>query len=113
MGLIGGGLLGATGTAGPLLATYMHAIRLGRSSFIHMMSLTFQVFGVIQLVTLIILGAFTPERVEQAVWAIIPITVMTAIGIRIGRRLNQRAFEFVVLALLGFAAARLLLSAIG
>jgi uncharacterized membrane protein YfcA len=68
---------------------------------------------VIQLVTLIILGAFTPERVEQAVWAIIPITVMTAIGIRIGRRLNQRAFEFVVLALLGFAAARLLLSAIG
>jgi uncharacterized membrane protein YfcA len=113
MGLIGGGLLGATGTAGPLLATYMHAIRLGRSSFIHMMSLTFQVFGVIQLVTLIILGAFTPERFEQAVWAIIPITVMTAVGIRIGRRLNQRAFEFVVLALLGFAAARLLLSAIG
>ena len=113
MGLIGGGLLGATGTAGPLLATYMHAIRLGRSSFIHMMSLTFQVFGVIQLVTLIILGAFTPERFEQAVWAIIPITVMTAVGIRIGRRLNQRAFEFVVLALLGFAAVRLLLSAIG
>ncbi|MET0567266.1 MAG: sulfite exporter TauE/SafE family protein [Acidimicrobiia bacterium] len=113
MGLIGGGLLGATGTAGPLLATYMHSIRLGRSSFIHMMSLTFQVFGVIQLVTLIILGAFTPERFEQAVWAIIPITVMTAVGIRIGRRLNQRAFEFVVLALLGLAAVRLLLSATG
>ncbi len=113
MGLIGGGLLGATGTAGPLIATYLHAIRLGRSSFVHMMSLTFQVFGVIQLVTLIVLGAFTPERTEQALWAIVPITVMTAVGIRIGRRLDQRAFELVVLALLGFAAVRLVLSALG
>ncbi len=113
MGLVGGGLLGATGTAGPLIATYLHAVRLGRSSFVHMMSLTFQVFGLIQLVTLIVLGAFTPERTEQALWAIIPITVMTAVGIRIGRRLNQRAFELVVLALLGFAAGRLVLSALG
>ena len=113
MGLVGGGLLGATGTAGPLIATYMHAIRLGRPSFIHMMSLTFQIFGVIQLVTLVILGAFTPERTVQALWAIVPVTVMTAIGIRIGRRLNQRVLEFLVLALLGFAAVRLLLSALG
>jgi uncharacterized membrane protein YfcA len=113
MGLVGGGLLGATGTAGPLIATYLHSIRLGRSSFVHMMSLTFQVFGLIQLVTLVILGAFTPERTEQALWAIVPVTVMTAIGIRIGRRLNQRAFEFVVLALLAFASVRLVLSAFG
>ncbi|HEX6145306.1 MAG TPA: sulfite exporter TauE/SafE family protein [Acidimicrobiia bacterium] len=113
MGLIGGGLLGATGTAGPLIATYLHAVRLGRSSFVHMMSLTFQVFGLIQLVTLIVLGAFTPERTEQALWAIVPVTVMTAVGIRIGRRLNQKAFEFVVLALLAFASVRVVLSAFG
>lgn len=113
MGLVGGGLLGATGTAGPLIATYLHAVGLGRSSFVHMMSLTFQVFGLIQLVTLVVLGAFTPERTEQALWAIVPITVMTAVGIRIGRRLDQRAFELVVLALLGFAAVRLVLSALG
>ena len=78
-----------------------------------MMSATFQVFGVIQVATLVYLGSFTPERTAQALWAILPITLMTAIGIRIGRRLNQRAFEFVVLALLGFAAVRLLLSALG
>jgi uncharacterized membrane protein YfcA len=113
MGLVGGGLLGATGTAGPLIATYLHAIRLSRSSFVHMMAVTFQVFGLIQLVTLVVLGAFTPERTVQAIWAIVPITLMTAIGIRIGRRLNQRTFEFLVLALLGFAAARMLLSALG
>jgi uncharacterized membrane protein YfcA len=112
MGLVGGGLLGATGTAGPLIATYLHAVRLGRSSFVYMMSLTFQVFGLIQLVTLVVLGSFTEERTVQALWAIVPAMVMTSVGIRIGRRLDQKVFEMVVLALLGLAAVRLLLSAL-
>ena len=113
MGLVGGGLLGATGTAGPLIATYLHSVRMTRSSFIHMMSLTFSVFGLIQLLTLVVLGAFTPERTAQALWAIIPVAAMTFVGTRIGRLLDQRAFELVVLALLGFAAARLLWSVLG
>jgi len=113
MGLLGGGLLGATGTAGPLIMTYLHSVRMSRSSFIHMMSLTFTVFGLIQLVTLAILGAFTAERTTQAVWAILPVAVVTIVGIRIGRLINQKSFERVVLALLGFAAVRLLWSALG
>lgn len=113
MGIVGGGLLGATGTAGPLIATYIHSIRMSRPSYIHMMSLTFSVFGIIQLVTLVVLGAFTPERTTQALWAIVPVALMTLIGIRIGRLINQRTFELVVLALLGFAAIRLLWSALG
>jgi uncharacterized protein len=112
MGLISGGLLGATGTAGPLIATYLHSVRLGRSSFIYMMSLTFQVFGLIQVITLIFLDTFTSGRSIQAVFAIIPVAVMTAFGIRIGRRLNQRTFERIVLVLLGLAAVRLLMSAL-
>jgi uncharacterized membrane protein YfcA len=112
MGLLGGGLLGATGTAGPLIMTYLHSIRMNRASFIHMMSLTFTVFGLIQLVTLVVLGAFTPERTTQAVWAIIPVAAVTAFGIRIGRLINQKTFERVVLALLGVAAVRLLWSAL-
>jgi uncharacterized protein len=110
MGLVGGGLLGATGTAGPLIATFLHSLRMPRASLVHMMSLTFQIFGLIQLVTLVVLGSFTPERTEQALWAIVPVVIMTFIGIRLGRRLNQKAFEWVVLGLLGFAAVRLLLS---
>jgi uncharacterized membrane protein YfcA len=113
MGLVGGGLLGATGTAGPMIMTYLHSVRMSRPSFIHMMSLTFTVFGGIQLVTLVVLGAFTPERTAQALWAIIPVTVMTFVGIRIGRVIGQRTFEMVVLALLGFAALRLLWSVFG
>lgn len=112
MGLLGGGLLGATGTAGPLIMTYLHSVRMSRASFIHMMSLTFSVFGLIQLTTLVVLGAFTPERTTQAVWAILPVMAVTALGIRIGRLINQKTFERVVLVLLGFAAVRLLWSAL-
>jgi hypothetical protein len=113
MGLLGGALLGATGTAGPLIMTYLHSVRMSRASFIHMMSLTFSVFGLIQLTTLVVLGAFTPERTTQAVWAVLPVVAVTALGIRIGRLINQKTFERVVLVLLGFAAVRLLWSALG
>lgn len=112
MGLLGGGLLGATGTAGPLIMTYLHSVRMNRASFIHMMSLTFTVFGLVQIVTLVVLGAFTSERTTQALWAILPVAVVTAVGIRIGRLINQKTFERVVLVLLGFAAVRLLWSAL-
>lgn len=113
MGLLGGGLLGATGTAGPLIATFLHSIRLNRSSFIHMMSITFTVFGMVQLVTLVVLGAFTPERTTQALWAIVPVAAMTVLGIRIGRLIKQKTFERVVLILLAIAAIRLISSALG
>ena len=112
MGLVGGGLLGATGTAGPLIATYLHSLRMSRSALVYMMTITFQVFGLIQLATLVFLGAFTPERTTQALWAIVPVAIVTFLGIRLGRRLDQKAFEYVVLALLGFAAVRLVLSAL-
>jgi uncharacterized membrane protein YfcA len=112
MGLIGGGLAGATSTAGPLITTYLHSLRMSRSSLIYMLSLVFAVFGLVQLVTLIILGAFNEERTVQALLAIIPVVVMTPLGIRLGRRLEQRSFELLVLGLLGFAAVRLLLSVV-
>jgi uncharacterized membrane protein YfcA len=112
MGLLGGGLAGATSTAGPLITTYLHSLRMPRSSLIYMLSLIFAVFGLVQLVTLITLGAFTEQRTIQALLAILPVLVMTPIGIRLGRRLEQRAFELIVLGLLGFAAVRLLVSAV-
>ncbi len=112
VGLVGGTLTGATGTGGPLIATYLHSIRFSRSSFILALSLTFQIFGVIQIATLVWLDAFTAERTVQALWAIVPVVAMTPIGIMLGRRLSQRWFEFLVLGLLAFAAVRLVISAL-
>jgi uncharacterized membrane protein YfcA len=77
------------------------------------LTVPFLVFGSIQVVALFSLGAFTPDRTNQALWAILPVVVVIPIGTRIARRLNQRAFERIVMALLAFAAIRLLLSAFG
>jgi uncharacterized protein len=112
VGLVGGALLGATGTGGPLIATYLHSIRLSRSSFVLALSLTFQVLGAIQLAALLWLDAFTEERTVQALWAIIPVVAMTPLGIALGRRVSQRRFEMLVLALLAFAAVRLAITAL-
>jgi hypothetical protein len=112
VGLVGGVLLGATGTGGPLIATYLHSVFGSRAAFVLSMSLTFQVFGLIQIVTLVGLGAFTADRTVQALWAILPVVAMTPVGIWLGRRVRQPLFQKLVLALLAFAAVRLIITAL-
>lgn len=104
--------MGATGTGGPLIATYLHSVFGSRAAFVLSMSLTFQVFGLIQIVTLVGLGAFTADRTVQALWAILPVVAMTPVGIWLGRRVRQPLFQKLVLALLAFAAVRLILTAL-
>ena len=113
IGAFGGLVHGATGNSGPVFGTFLYSLGLARSSFVFALTVPFLVFGSIQVVALFSLGAFTPERTNQALWAIVPVVVVIPIGTRIARRLNQRAFERIVMALLAFAAIRLLLSAFG
>ena len=113
IGAVGGLVHGATGNSGPVFGTFLHSLGLARSSFVFALTVPFLVFGAIQVVTLFSLGAFTAERTTQALWAILPVLVVIPVGTRIARRLNQRAFERIVMALLAFAAVRLLLSVFG
>lgn len=113
VGAVGGLVHGATGNSGPVFGTFLHSLGLGRSSFVFALTVPFLVFGSIQVATLFGLGAFTPERTNQALWAILPVLVVIPVGTRIARRLNKRAFERIVMALLAFAAIRLLLSVFG
>jgi uncharacterized membrane protein YfcA len=113
IGVFGGLVHGATGNSAPVFGTFLHRLGLARSSFVFALTVLFLVFGSIQVATLLGLGAFTPERTSQALWAILPVLVVIPVGTRIARRLNQRAFERIVMALLAFAAIRLLLSVFG
>ena len=113
IGAFGGLVHGATGSSAPVFGTFLHSLRLARSSFVFALTSPFLIFGSIQVVTLFVLGAFTPERTTQALWAILPVLVAIPVGSRIARRLNQRAFERIVMALLAFVAIRLLLSVFG
>jgi uncharacterized membrane protein YfcA len=113
IGAIGGLVHGATGNSGPVFGTFLHSLGLARSSFVFALTAPFLIFGSIQVLTLFGLGAFTEDRTSQALWAILPVLIVIPLGTRIARRLNQRAFERIVMALLAFAAIRLLLSVFG
>ena len=107
-GLGGGVLLGSTGVAAPVIATYVHSLRMARSGFVLGVSAPFLVLGIVQIATLSALGGYDRERIVAAVAACIPVLIVTPIGMWIGRRISVVAFQYAVLAILGVAAARLL-----
>jgi uncharacterized membrane protein YfcA len=113
VGALGGLVHGATGNSGPVFGTFMHSLGLDRAAFVFAVTVPFLVFGAIQILTLATLGAFTPHRLAEAMWAILPVLVVIPIGTRIARRLNQRTFSRIVLGLLAVAALRLVFSAFG
>lgn len=108
VGLVTGGLQGATGISSPVLATYMHSMRLERARFIFAITVPFLVLGVVQIVAMGALGAYTGERTVAALLAVIPVVVALPLGLKIGARFSQRAFEMGVLVMLGITAIRLL-----
>lgn len=110
VGLAGGLMTGGTGTGGPLFATLLHALRLERGPFVLIMSLLFQILGLIQIGVLVSLGSFTDDRVQQGLLALIPLVLVTPLGVVLSRRLRQRYFELAVLALLAFSAVRLIMN---
>lgn len=109
VGLTGGILTGGTGSGGPLFATYLHSLRLERTVFVFTMSLIFQILGPIQMTVLASLGSYTEVRVQQALFALLPVFAVLPFGVLLSRRLPQKVFEYAVLALLAVSAVRLVM----
>lgn len=110
-GLVGGWLVGATGIAAPAIATYVHALGLGRSGFIFAVSVPFWTLGIVQIISYASLGAYDQERVISGLVAVIPLLVVLPIAERVRERLSRRAFHVAILVILTFSAVRLLSSA--
>lgn len=108
VGLVTGGLQGATGISSPVIATYMHSMRLERARFIFAITVPFLVLGVVQIAAMGALGAYTGERTVAGLLAVLPVLVALPLGLQIGARFSQRAFEIGVLVVLGATAIRLL-----
>ena len=108
-GLAGGILHGTTGIAAPIIGTYAHSLRLARSGFVAAITLPFVVLGVVQMISLLVLGGYDSERIVAALLVCVPVLIVTPYGMRLGRRLSLQAFQYAVLAVLGLAAVRLLI----
>jgi len=107
-GLGGGLLLGTTGVAAPVIGTYVHSLRLARSSFVLAVSVPFFVLGVVQISSLVFFDGYDQERLVAGLLACVPVLVVTPIGMWLGKSISVAAFRYAVLVVLGVAAIRLL-----
>jgi uncharacterized protein len=112
IGVAAGLLQGATGVSGPLLSTYLHALRLPKHVFVVSVSVLFGGFALVQAITLARLGLYSVDRLAQSFLALVPMMIAMPLGARVTDRLSQRAFERFVLAILVVTAAKLLYDAL-
>lgn len=113
VGLVAGGLQGATGISGPLLSTYVHGFGLPPQGYVFSLSVLFIVFSIMQVVTLFGIGLYTPARIGESLLALVPIALLLPVGTRVARRWSARTFKRVILVLLVVTAGKLLVDAIG
>lgn len=108
VGFFAGGFQGATGISGPLLTTYLLALRMRGSAFVYSLSLLFLVFSTVQTGTLVSMNVYTPELVWESLLVLVPIALFLPLGSHVGRRLSPRAFQVLVLVLLTFSSLKLI-----
>lgn len=107
VGLVAGGLQGATGISGPLLTTWLHGFGLPPRAYVFALSSLFFVFATVQVGTLFAVGLYTWSRVLESLLALLPILVALPLGSRAARRLSRRTFQRVVLVLLAASVVSL------
>lgn len=100
---------GATGVAGPVVASYLHGLRLDPVTFVYTASYLSQAFAVAQLASLLVLGLYTSGLVALAVVGLLPLWFSFEFGEALRPRLPTRAFDVVVLVLVAAAGGKAML----
>lgn len=107
IGFLGGVAQGATGIAGPLVATYVHAFRLQPGAYVFTIAAQFQLFAAVQVVTFLALGRYTGELVLGSALSLVPVVLFLPLGIRLARTLDVKRFHRIVLLVLVVMACKL------
>lgn len=110
--LVAGLIQGSTGASGPVLATYVHALKLPQPAFVFTVSVFFQIFMVTQAVTFTWLGMFTMDRLYDGLVACIPIAIFLPLAVYLSRFINARWFNVIIIVLLMVIEARLVFKAL-
>ena len=107
VGLVAGGLQGATGISGPLLTTWLHGFGMPPRTYVFALASLFFVFSSVQAVTLAGVGLYTPSRLLESLLALVPILLALPLGVRAARTLSAQTFQRVVLVLLAVSVVSL------
>ncbi|NKB21185.1 MAG: TSUP family transporter [Alphaproteobacteria bacterium] len=99
---------GSIGTAGPVLAPYVHSLNLKHPQFLFVVSVLFQIFAIAQLFAFTWFGLLNVERAYQSMLACIPIVIFLPLAVWLAKFISHKAFNVIVVALLIVIEARLL-----
>jgi uncharacterized membrane protein YfcA len=108
VGFVGGVLQGATGIAGPAVATYVHGFRLRPGAYVFAIAAQFQLFAAVSVVAFLRLGLYSQQRLLGSLLALVPVVVVLPLGVRLGQRLDRRRFDLAVLVVLILMGIKLL-----
>ena len=103
-----GTLQGATGICGPVVGTYLHALRLDQSAYVFSVTAIFQVFWFTQLLALAQFGMFTGVRLVEGLIALVPILVVMPLSVRLSRLISRRVFDAILITLIAVMGLRFL-----
>ncbi|HYM90399.1 MAG TPA: sulfite exporter TauE/SafE family protein [bacterium] len=107
-GVAAGLLGGSTGISSPLLASYLHLLRLEKREFVFWLTMMFFVVNICQVVVYARLGLYSGPVLAIALWACAPMAIGTLAGLALQDRLDPRVFERIVLAVVFAASLNLL-----
>ncbi len=112
VGFAGGLFQGAIGISGPIVASWIHGLRLSRPAFVYTISTMFGITTAIQLVSITVLGLWTVERFVLAIVGSVLVALVTPVMMRVGRKVSGVWFDHLILGLLALSAVSLVLRAV-
>ena len=107
VGTAAGVLGGTTGIYAPLIAAYVHALRVDKRVFVYWLTASFFLGGVVQVVSYWRLGLYSWTLVTYAVATFVPVVIGTWLGFWIQDRLPVTLFRRLVLLLVLLSGLRL------
>jgi hypothetical protein len=90
---------GATGMSGPVVATWIHAYRLGKEAYVFGVSVMFLGISVVHISAVSGAGLMDQTRLLQGLIAVIPTVIFVPIGMRLTRAISQRLFNRLIVGL--------------
>jgi uncharacterized membrane protein YfcA len=106
-GVLAGLMGGSTGISSPLMASYLHLLRLEKREFVFWLTMMFFIVNIGQVVIYTRLGLYAGPVLAIALWACVPMVIGTLAGLRLQDRLAPRLFERIVLVVVFVAALNL------
>lgn len=108
VGALAGAMAGMSSLTGPLLITYMMALRLPRDVFVGSISVVYLLGALPMYAGMIWWGRFGWSEVGWSTLALLPVYAGLLIGTSVRKRLNEKQFRLLLLVLLLFLGTLLL-----